>query len=439
MQYKRKRSNMLLLLLFPFTFFSQLADKDSMKALLNTSRADTENVNTLNRLGWEYYMVSEPDSALHYARAALQLAQQIRFRAGEGKAHNTLGAAYNFLGNFPKALESYFRSLRVRTMLGDRKGQASLYNNIGLVYEDINDFDKAIFYFDSALIIAKQLGDMKIHARIRGNLANAFYYTGKTDTALKINRELLAFHAQSGQRSALGACYLNIGNILTDNKEYAEALENFEASRKIKEELHDINGLANVYNNIGIVHMLLKQMDKALANCMKSLDYAKQLQSTENIMQAEEFISRILEETGRHTEALQHYKSYIAARDSLYNEENTKKTVQAEMNFEFEKKEAASKAEQEKKDAVNAAEKKRQNIILWSVCGSLLLVAGFAAYAWRSFMQKKKTNVEITRQKEIIEQKQKEILDSIHYALRIQRALITSETSINRWLKKLKK
>src|SRR5205814_1758182 len=105
--------------------------------------------------------------------------------------------------------------------------------------------------------------------------------------------------------------------------------------------------------------------------------------------------------------------------------------------FEFDKKEAAAKLEQEKKEAVAAAESKKQKIIIWSACGILLLVISFAVFAYRSFLQKQKANVEITKQKEIIEEKQKEILDSIRYAKKIQTALITSENYIEKNLNKL--
>ena len=45
----------------------------------------------------------------------------------------------------------------------------------------------------------------------------------------------------------------------------------------------------------------------------------------------------------------------------------------------------------------------------------------------------------IEKQKHIVEEKQKEILDSIHYASRIQRALLTNEKYIYRKLDSLNK
>jgi len=135
--------------------------------------------------------------------------------------------------------------------------------------------------------------------------------------------------------------------------------------------------------------------------------------------------------------ALVNYKKYIACGDSLLNEETTKKTVQAEMQYEFNKKEAAAKLEQEKKEAIAEAEKKKQKIILLAISGFGLLLLGFAVFAYRSFLQKKKANIEISQQKHLIEEKQKEILDSIYYVRRIQRSLLPHEKYIARNLQRL--
>ena len=69
----------------------------------------------------------------------------------------------------------------------------------------------------------------------------------------------------------------------------------------------------------------------------------------------------------------------------------------------------------------------------------LLLVLGFAIFAYRSYRQKQKANIEISKQKEVIEEKQKEILDSIHYAKRIQTALLPSEKYLGQSFERLKK
>lgn len=109
------------------------------------------------------------------------------------------------------------------------------------------------------------------------------------------------------------------------------------------------------------------------------------------------------------------------------------------MNYEFDKKEATSKLQQLKKEAILNSESKKQKIIIWAIGGVLILVICFAIFIYRSYIQKQKANLEIIKQKHIIEEKQQEILDSIYYARRIQRALLPSEKYIDRNLNKLMK
>ena len=66
----------------------------------------------------------------------------------------------------------------------------------------------------------------------------------------------------------------------------------------------------------------------------------------------------------------------------------------------------------------------------------MIIVAGVSFLAYR---QKNKANEIISHQKQLVEEKQREILDSIHYAKRIQIALLPTEKYIKRTLKFLQK
>ncbi|HEY6160088.1 MAG TPA: hypothetical protein VI112_02665, partial [Bacteroidia bacterium] len=139
---------------------------------------------------------------------------------------------------------------------------------------------------------------------------------------------------------------------------------------------------------------------------------------------------------GDYKGALEHYKKFIAARDSISNEENTKKQTRSEMQYEFDKKESQAQAEQDKRDAVT-------RIIIYSISGGLVLVLLLAVFIYHSYRQKQKANIiimwqkeEVEKQKHLVEEKQKEILDSIHYAKRIQHSLLPREAYISRKLKR---
>ena len=59
-----------------------------------------------------------------------------------------------------------------------------------------------------------------------------------------------------------------------------------------------------------------------------------------------------------------------------------------------------------------------------------------AIVIFRSFLQNKKKNKLIKEQKHLVEEKQREIIDSIRYAQRIQKAFMPSEKYLEKNLNK---
>ena len=85
---------------------------------------------------------------------------------------------------------------------------------------------------------------------------------------------------------------------------------------------------------------------------------------------------------------------------------------------------------------------KRHKIIILSVVIGLIIVFVFTVFLYKSLRQNKKANSiitfqkrEVETQKHIVEEKQKEILDSINYAQRIQYSLLASDSLLKQNLK----
>jgi serine phosphatase RsbU (regulator of sigma subunit) len=102
--------------------------------------------------------------------------------------------------------------------------------------------------------------------------------------------------------------------------------------------------------------------------------------------------------------------------------------------LDFEMRQAVKRAELEKQDALHNAELKRQKIIIYSAGVILILVMGFAVFAFISFRQKQKINQELDTQNKSVEEKNREITDSINYAKRIQNAILPEMENIRQVL-----
>ena len=123
----------------------------------------------------------------------------------------------------------------------------------------------------------------------------------------------------------------------------------------------------------------------------------------------------------------------------MFNEDVTKKTLEVQMSYEYDKREAILKGEQEKEQAISAEKAERQKLIIWCVILGLLIVVVFSISLLNRFRLTQKQKAIIEQQKLIVEEKQKNVLDSIYYAKRIQTSLLPTERYIKRQLERLKK
>src|SRR6266704_3036039 len=88
--------------------------------------------------------------------------------------------------------------------------------------------------------------------------------------------------------------------------------------------------------------MKFKQAGKYL---LKAESVAKEIGEKENLRDTYILLTELDSSKGDFKSAFENHKSFILYRDSLDNEETRKKTIQSQMNYDFEKKEAVADAE----------------------------------------------------------------------------------------------
>jgi tetratricopeptide (TPR) repeat protein len=458
--------------------FAQSRLLDSLRKLLPGSADDTNKVKLLNNMSVKFRQAGLFDSSLAKAKASLRLAGQLSYQRGVARAYNSLGNTNQSKGNYDEALRDYNSAIRILKVSGDEQGIAMGYNNIGHVCAEQGNYPEALAYYFASLRIKEKLKDKKGIGISYSNIGNIYNHQGKYEEALANHRRALLYweHAdeqakansynnmgnvyanmrdnekakenyiaalalqqKAGNKEAIASLYSNLGMLLYDQGKFHESLEKQEAALQLQEEIGERHGIVRSLSNLASVWLALRNYKQAEKYCDLGIGPAKEIQYIEALQLIYQTYSTLYKNTGRYEKGLEFYKEYIAAKDSLLNEENTKKSVRLEMQYVFDKKSEKEKLEREKKAAVELADKKKQRAVLFSVSGLLVFVMIFAGFAYRSNIQKKKANKAIILQKEIIELKQKEILDSIRYAKRIQLSLLTPEAYFKRNLSRLNK
>jgi len=246
---------------------------------------------------------------------------------------------------------------------------------------------------------------------------------------------------ESGDKNEIARNLGNIGSAYIEQENYPKALEYDFKALEIDKKIGSKDLISSLMGNIGSLYLKTGKFKYAEEYLKKAISLDDSIGAMDDLRVAEENISHLYDTTMRYQLALIYYKKSIALKDTIFSQENKKQLVRKEMNYEFDKKEAATKAENDKQQAVAAAESKKQKIIIWSVISGLLLVIVFSGFILRSLrVTRKQKNVielqknEVLRQKEIVEKQKEKITDSITYAQRIQQSILMEESEIQNYL-----
>ncbi len=410
----------------------------NFQIVFGSVNTDTVKINEYNDKARELIIKGNYFKADSLIDVAYQFSVQLNFKTGEFNALTNKGVIYWYQDNYPKSLEFYFKALTIAEQINNQLFISRCLANIGLVYSSKNDFEKSLRYYQKSLVIKQRIGDTKAEAIILGNIAEIFNNQGDLKNALKYYLKALEKDKLLKNNDGLVALNLvGIGSVYKKQNDLLSASEYFNKSLHIADSLNDKVLQSNVLLNIGDLNLIKGDYKSAEKYLLKALEIVSDIDDLNNVKDVYLKLSELYEKTNQYELSLINYENSIKVQDTIFNVGNTKKEVQLEMNFEFEKQQAITKLEQEKVESVRKSDAKRQQIILWSIVGILFLLIGFTFYVFKNYKEKNKINQEISHQKHIIEEKQKEILDSIYYASRIQRALMTSERYIDKNLNRL--
>jgi tetratricopeptide (TPR) repeat protein len=395
--------------------------------------------NAYNMVGYVFESRGSYPEALKNYNASLEIRLLLNNKKNIAGSLSNIGNVYYFQGNYPEALRNYYRSLKIREEIGDKRGIANIYGNIAGIYYSQGNYSDALKNYKSALKIREDIGDKHGIAFSHAGIGAVYFMEKKYSEAIENHEAAIRLSKELDDKHTISDEYNNLGVIYNQQAEYNKALNTYSLSLKMREEMNDSSGIASSYINIGDVYLNMKKIADAKNYLQKGIKLALNIGSKEIIKSSYYALVKIDSIEGNFKQGFIDYKKYILYRDSLNNEVNTKKIVQSQMQYEFDKKDQLAKSDQDKKDAIAFEEKRKQKTILISVISGLGLMVFFAIFLYRSYLQKRKANIEITKQKEVIEHKQKEILDSIRYAKRIQQSLLPTEKYIERQFRKLNK
>ena len=387
-------------------------------------------------------MSDNTTEALKYYNKALNLSKEIKNKRGIADAYTFIGIVHDTQGNMSESIKDYFTALRYYEEIGDKGGIASAYNNIAYVYCEQDNFEQALKYDLLSLKIDKERNN-------KAGIANSYLSIGivyqnlqKFNEALQMYNDALPIMRELENKEGIANIYNSIGVVFANRglenknaqekkKDLQQALQAHLEALKLRKEIDNTAGICASLINLGYVNTKLNNYTEAKKYLDEGIKLGTEIASRYTLKHGYFYRSELDSAMGNFKASYTDYKLHVMYRDSLFNEETRKKTIQNQMSFDFEKKEAIAQAEHklELQNQSKQAEQqsKKQKLIIAFVAAGLLLVAFFAVYVFRSLRITNKQKQIIEMQKQIVEEKHKEINDSINYAERIQRSFLATK------------
>lgn len=373
----------------------ETANYDESKDHLNKSittfielKNDTMLAKSYMRLGFIFYTMGDYETSNKTYFNALEIAEKINHSVITSWAYNLIGLNYRSKPNpdYNKALQYLFKALEIDKKANNYGGNMGMVLlRIGSVYTHMREYEKAEQYLNESMRLADSLGRM----------------TNKKWT-------LEAF-----------------AGLYKRKKEYKKAVNILERSLAMSKQEKEVPGIIITYMTIAENYMYLKDLKIAETY----IDSAINLSIKTNVFQTLSAVyivkSKICENKGETAIALQYYKKAILVKDSLFSVQNSENINQLETKFQTQKKEKEITLLNKEKET----DQKLKNIYMIALCAAAVLICIIIFSLFKINRSKKLIalqKLETEKQKDLVMEKQKDITDSINYALRIQEAILPS-------------
>lgn len=407
---------------------------DSLEKLIPFQQGEAL-ASTYSNLTWEYRQVNR-EKSIAYGQKAIEQSKKTKSLPHVAQAYNDLGIIYFDKELYDSAIGLYSKSLEIRGLLKDEPGIAKLHNKIGIVYQKQGLLELALEHQLKALALFENNNDDKGISYSLNNIGIINQNLGRYPEAIKYHERSIAIKEKLGDTYGLIGSFVNVANIYQQNKNYPKSESYYKQALSMARSLDDKEYLASTLNNFGQLYFQTNEFEKALPMIRESLLLRKKLGDTKGtvsclinlgqiytaekkydsaklflqealrkgqmavncapeVNQALLAMSELYEKSGNSLAALNMYKQYAVARDSMFSENLGQKVAEMETRY---KTMEHQKTIQEQQFAIQ-----QKNYWLAAVIIILMLSKLVIYWYYRRFRhrQKLKLQEEITRQQDL--------------------------------------
>ena len=360
------------------------------------------------------YQKSNFYTALQYHQQALSVFEQENDAANMANCYRSMGVDYQYLSQYPKALECLQKAFNIYEKSANKTGMAGALGDMGIVYTYLENFPRALHYHQKSLELYELSADKKGMADELGNLGNVYDNMDDSANALQSYYKALDISKSAGFKRGIASNTCNIGIVYSYYGDYLKAFGYLSKAYSFYEQEGDKINTALALDEIAKLYVdapdkILETLgvnpkdrfERAIQYQKRALKLATETGSIASQVIRWESLSNTYEQQKDYANSLTAYKQAVKLHDSISNTKMTNEITRLEMQNEFDKKRALAEAANDKKQALAIDEINKQKIIRNAAIGIgsilvLVAIAGIFLYKRRKDILQKKKESEFT-------------------------------------------
>ena len=296
------------------------------------------------------------------------------------------GILESFRGNYPRSASFFLRTLLYADRQSDSTLTYAIYINLASVYSALEDYKKAKYYL-SKIDVRDLEKDFNLQINYLGNMGQIEFELGNYNSALKyLEKGISLFDINSPEVSLIQLLILT-GDCATKLSHTDKAIKYYDIAFNLSKQGDFPVQLAHLYYGYSVAYQTLNP-NKALTYSDSSLKYAKQYEVLDLVANLYKLKSDIYNSIGNNKLALQYYKEYDVANDSVFSMESKQDIDILEANYEVEK----SKNYIEKLTLANQKDNLQKTIYILSTIATIIVVIILIYFLRRRNLLNRKLN-----------------------------------------------
>lgn len=405
---------------------------EEMLNQLHSATTEKEKLKAFVELAWMYRSVNT-NIAKDYSDSTIILATKLKEYKSFWFGLNSKAEALRISGNLTEALKIHQLAFKLAETNHFTIKTAHSLNNIGLVLKRQRNPKEAIDYILKARNLYQSVHDTEGIITTSTNLGNCYYSLDDYKTSSKYHDEVISLSIPRKDYYSLGNAYTNLGHNYYYMGQKNKAKDSYYKGLEYREKYGGLSDLADSYSNYG--YMVYEDGNYAEANnyFQKALAIDRHTGNKDRLLLVYKYISEMWVTKKDFESAYYYADSARIYKDSIINETNVSSLNEMSQKFDSEKKQLQIE-NLAKENTLKEKENSQQKLILIIVGIALIISVVLVFSVLKQYKEKKKANHIISEQKEVLEEKQKEIIDSITYAKHLQEAILPTEELIKEYL-----